>query len=261
MTTKMPVLFISHGSPMHAIEATEPAAAWANLSAILPKPKAIVMVSAHWTTGMPLVGGSAQPETIHDFGGFPAALYRIHYRAPGAPDLAQRVKDLLLEAGIQSGVDGTRGLDHGAWVPLLHMYPEADIPVLQVSIQPHQDGAYHLALGRALASLRQEGVLIIGSGHMTHNLRDFFTQQQKKGVAEYAIAFRDWVDERVEKRNLDELVQWEQCAPHASRAHPTTEHFLPLFVALGAAGREYTVTRICEGFDGGVLAMDAYRLD
>lgn len=261
MNNSMPVLFISHGSPMHAIEATAPAAAWANLPARIPHPKAIVMVSAHWTTGMPLVSGASHPETIHDFGGFPEALYRIQYRAPGSPELAQRIHGLLDQAGIRSGIDGTRGLDHGAWVPLLHMYPTAQVPVVQVSVQPHLDAKHHVALGHALAPLREEGVLIVGSGHMTHNLRDFFLTRQAHGVADYAVAFRDWVDKRVVAHHLSELEQWEFLAPHASRAHPTAEHFLPLFVALGAAGSEYRLTRVCEGFDGGVLAMDAYRFD
>lgn len=261
MRSPMPVLFISHGSPMHAIEATEPAVAWAGVPATIPAPAAIVMVSAHWTTGIPLIGGSTQPETIHDFGGFPQELYQIQYPAAGSPTVARRIHAQLAAAGTQAGIDGTRGLDHGAWVPLLHMFPKADIPVVQVSVQPQRDAAHHLAVGRALAPLREEGILIIGSGHMTHNLRDFFQAPRGRTTAEYAVAFRDWVDERVRTHKLDELLQWEFHAPGASRAHPTSEHFLPLFVALGAAGTGYRTTRICDGFDGGVLAMDAYRFD
>ncbi|WP_211209855.1 DODA-type extradiol aromatic ring-opening family dioxygenase [Uliginosibacterium gangwonense] len=259
MTTRMPVLFISHGSPMHAIEPSTAATAWAEFAAGIPVPRAVLMVSAHWESGIPLLGGNPQPETIHDFGGFPEELYRIHYAAPGAPDVAQEALQLLRDAGFSAGIEGCRGLDHGAWIPMLKMYPRANIPVLQLSVQPALGAPHHLALGRALMALRDTGVFIIGSGHMTHNLRDFFVNPVSSGAVPYVKEFRDWVDQRVRSGNTEELLQWEHLAPHARRAHPTSEHFLPLFVALGAAGEGYKVESSFEYFDGGVLAMDAYK--
>ncbi|GAB4058128.1 class III extradiol ring-cleavage dioxygenase [Uliginosibacterium sediminicola] len=255
-----PSLYISHGSPMHAIENTAAAASWRALAAELGKPRAILMVSAHWETNVPMLTSGAELPTIHDFGGFPEALYRIQYPAPGAPALAERVQTLLREADTCSGLDARRGLDHGAWVPLLHMYPDADVPVLQLSVQSDRGARHLLAVGRALQTLRSEGVLIIGSGSMTHNLRDFFTQRLP-GNGNYAEEFRDWVDARLIAGRVDELLDWETQAPHALRAHPSPEHFLPLFAALGAAGEPYQARNTFRGFDGGVLAMDVYRFD
>lgn len=260
--TQMPVLFVSHGSPMHAVEPSAAARDWALAAGGIARPTAILMVSAHWETELPLLGGTRQPQTIHDFGGFPDELYRIRYAAPGAPDLARRIVALLRDAGLDAGIEGFRGLDHGAWVPLLKMYPQADVPVLQLSVQPGRDAAHHVALGRALVSLRDEGVLIIASGHMTHNLRDYMMSWRGVPSDGYAMAFRDWIAERLEAGREGDLLQWESLAPHARRAHPTPEHFLPLFVAFGA-GRGDTVrpTRFHDGFEQGVLAMDAWRWD
>jgi 4,5-DOPA dioxygenase extradiol len=255
----MPVIFLSHGSPMMAVESNPASQAWATEAARLPRPQAVLMVSAHWESGVPLLGGSAQPEMIYDFGGFPEALYRIRYPAPGVPEIAQQAQALLREAGFTAGIDGCRGLDHGAWVPMLKMYPQADVPVLQLSVQPALGAAHHYALGQALAPLRAAGVLIVGSGHMTHNLRDAFSPKEQGSVAPYAIEFRDWVDSRVRAGQIEELLQWESLAPQAKRAHPTPDHFLPLFVALGAAGAAYQVESLCAGYDMGALAMDAYR--
>lgn len=258
----MPVLFVSHGSPMHAVEASSAARDWVSEAHTIARPKAILMVSAHWESELPLAGGARRPETIHDFGGFPEELYRIRYAAPGAPEIARRVVELLTVAGLDAGVEGCRGLDHGAWVPLLKMYPQADVPVLQLSVQPGMDTAHHVALGRAIAPLREEGVLIIGSGHMTHNLRDYMMSWRGVHSDAYAQAFRDWIAERLETGREAELLQWETLAPHARRAHPTPEHFLPLFVAFGAGhGETVRPTRFHEGFEQDVLAMDAWRWD
>lgn len=261
MNTRLPVFFFSHGSPMHAVEPSAAAQAWQAAVAQIPSPPAILMVSAHWESESPLLTGAETPETIHDFGGFPEALYRIRYPAPGSPELASQALGLLREAGFAAAVDVNRGLDHGAWVPLLKMYPRAEVPVVQLSIQPRQDAAHHFALGAALAPLRECGVLIVASGHMTHNLRDWFAQQGAGEVVPYAREFRDWVDSRVRSGALEDLLAWASLAPHARRAHPSVEHFLPLFVALGAAGTGYTAESLCAGYDGSVLAMDAYRFD
>lgn len=259
MNQSMPVLFVSHGSPMHAIQPSEAAIAWAQQAAQIPRPRAILMVSAHWESSLPLVGGAPLPQTIYDFGGFPDELYRIRYAAHGAPELAQRVLVLLQAAGFKGGVEGCRGLDHGAWVPLLKMYPQADVPVLQLSVQPELGATHHLALGRAIAALRDEGVLIIGSGHMTHNLRDFMMSWRGAKSDGYAMAFRDWIAGNLERGDTAALIDWEDKAPHARRAHPTPEHFMPLFVALGAGEESGVPHRFHDGFEQDVLSMDAWR--
>jgi 4,5-DOPA dioxygenase extradiol len=168
----LPSVFLSHGSPMHALHPGAAGEAWAALGRHLPRPAAILVASAHWETDAPVLTGSARPETIHDFYNFPEPLYRLRYPAPGAPPLAERARSLLEQAGFAAAVDGHRGLDHGAWTPLLYMYPEADVPVVQVSLQSALGTRHHLALGRSIRNLRQEGVLVVGSGHLTHNLRD-----------------------------------------------------------------------------------------
>jgi 4,5-DOPA dioxygenase extradiol len=252
-------LFLSHGSPMHAIEPGGAGKAWAALGKSLPKPRAVLIASAHWETSVPMLTGNPRPQTIHDFGGFPAELYKISYAAPGAPDLATRTVGLLKAAEITAGVDGCRGLDHGAWVPLRWMYPNADIPVVQLSLQPALGTAHHLRLGAALAPLADEGVLIIGSGHTTHNLRDWMTNPRRAEPLRYAQGFADWVDAQLEAHDSGQLVAYRERAPEAARAHPTEEHFLPLFVAWGAAGTEAPVTRVVDGFEAGALSMASYR--
>jgi 4,5-DOPA dioxygenase extradiol len=260
-STRMPTLFLSHGSPMQAVEPGVAGRAWQALGTRLPRPTAIVIASAHWETTLPMTTGSPQPETIHDFGGFPRALYEIRYPAPGAPALAARAGTLLKEAGITAGVDGTRGLDHGAWVPLRWMYPDASVPVVQLAVQPGRGTAHHLALGRALAPLRDEGVLLIGSGHTTHNLRDFMLDRREGAAgapAPYAEAFARWVGEHLAAHDDDALVHYREQAPEAARAHPTDEHFLPLFVAYGAGGRAPGVETIVEGYEGRALALHSW---
>ena len=252
----LPSVFISHGSPMHALEAGPAGVAWGALGKRLGKPQAILIASAHWDTHVPMVTGAARPETIHDFSGFPEALYRIRYTAPGAPKVAARAWALLNDAGFTAAIDGMRGLDHGAWAPLLYMYPQADVPVVQISLQPELGTRHHLQLGRALRTLEEENVLVIGSGHMTHNLRDWM-----RGAGEpqpYAQEFAEWVRERLDAHDLESLADYRTRSPHGARAHPTDEHFVPLFFALGAARDDYRPERIFTGIDAGVLSMDAY---
>jgi 4,5-DOPA dioxygenase extradiol len=252
----MPVLFLSHGSPMTAIEPDELGAVWKALAERLPWPQAVLIVSAHWSTRVPMVSGAARPQTIHDFGGFPDALYRIRYPAPGAPGMAQRAKDLLAEQGIAADIDATRGLDHGAWVPLLRLFPRADVPVLQFSVQPGRCARHHLSLGAAVAPLAAEGVLIVGSGHMTHNLGEWL--RGGTGPSPRTTAFRDWVHARLLAGDTEALLDWPHAAPYAGYAHPTPEHFLPLFVALGAAGERHAAEWLGGGHVGGLLAADNY---
>jgi len=257
--SRLPTLFLSHGSPMNAIEQTPSSEAWAALARKLPQPRAVLMASAHWETSVPMLTGNPKPETLHDFGGFPDALYRVRYPAPGAPELAAEAVMLLKDAGITAGVDGCRGLDHGAWVPLLWMYPDADVPIVEVSLQPELGAARHVALGRALAPLADDGVLIVGSGHATHNLSDWMANPRRHEPLRYAQTFAEWLHGRLVAHDTDALIAYREQAPEAARAHPSEEHFLPLLVAWGAAGEGARAERFATGFDGGALANDSYR--
>lgn len=252
----LPSLFVSHGAPTFAIE---PGLAGAQLGALgraLGKPRAIVVVSPHWMTHGVEITATARPETVHDFGGFPRALYAIQYPAPGAPELAVHIQQMLQTSGIPAALDARRGLDHGAWVPLLHLYPEADVPVVQVSLPAATDAAQAFALGRALAPLAAEGVLVIGSGSLTHNLYEFRTGEVAE--AAYAREFSEWIRQAVLDGDTDRLVHALERAPHAARAHPSTEHFLPLLVAAGAAANAAPATVLDGGIRHGVLAMESY---
>ncbi|HVN35932.1 MAG TPA: class III extradiol ring-cleavage dioxygenase [Casimicrobiaceae bacterium] len=257
--SRLPALFLSHGSPMNGIEVTPSSRAWANLGRELPRPRAVLVASAHWESEVPTLSGNAKPETIHDFGGFPDALFQIRYPAPGAPELAAQAVELLKAAGIAAGVNGCRGLDHGAWVPLKWMYADADVPVVQISLQPERGTAHHVELGRALAPLAENDVLIVGSGHATHNLRDWMTNPRRPQPLRYAQEFADWLHERLAAGDTDALIAYRERAPEARRAHPTDEHFLPLLVAWGAAGEGARAERMSTGIDGGALVNDSYK--
>jgi len=249
-------VFISHGSPMHALQPGAAGAAWKALARRLPKPRAILIASAHWETQLPMLTGSDKPETIHDFYNFPEPLYKLRYPAPGAPEVAKRAQALLKDAGFTAAIDGCRGLDHGAWSPLLYMYPQADIPVVQISVQPELGPQHHVNVGKAVRPLADEGVLIIGSGHMTHNLRDWSRGQG--APAPYAREFQAWVFDKLKEKDVASLVDYRSRSQHGVRAHPTDEHFLPLFFALGAASGKAKPERVYDAIDSGVLAMDAY---
>jgi len=255
--TALPTLFLSHGSPMHALQPGAVRAVWEGIARELPKPKAILIASAHWETDVPAVTGTARPETIHDFYGFPKPLYEIEYPVSGSHEVALKALQLLRKNDFNAAEDPSRGLDHGAWSPLLYMYPKADVPVVQVAVQTALGTQHHIEVGRALAPLSRDGVLIIGSGHLTHNLGD----RNRAGgePAPYATRFQDWVKQRIEGHALDELADYRKLSPDGVRAHPTDEHFLPLFVALGAAREDYKAERLYDGVEMGALAMDAYR--
>ncbi|MFK2879215.1 dioxygenase family protein [Rhodanobacter hydrolyticus] len=258
----LPSLYVSHGSPMTALQPGATGERLAELARALPRPKAIVIASAHWLAHSPLVGGALQPETIHDFHGFPPELYQLRYPAPGAPALAAQVVELLDQAGLAPSLDPQRGLDHGAWVPLRLLYPAADIPVVPVSVQPGQAGpAHQYALGRALAPLREQGVLLIGSGSITHNLHDLRSGYSAEREAPYVRPFIGWIEQKLAAGDVDALLDYRRQAPFAQHAHPTDEHLLPLFFALGAAGEGTHAQRIDAGIDLGFLAMDIYRFD
>lgn len=256
-----PALFLSHGSPMLALTETPAHAFLKDLAASLPRPRAILVASAHWETASPMLNAVAVNRTIHDFRGFPDALYQLVYHPPGDPALAQHIADILDQAGLIARLDTVRGLDHGAWVPLLLAYPEAEIPVLQISVQTERGPAHHLALGRALCALRRENILIVGSGSFTHDLRRFRGQPtdapEQRDVAEFSA----WMDERIETADLDALLDYRARAPHAAEQHPTEEHLLPLFVALGAAGPYPKARRVHQSVEHAILRMDAYAFD
>lgn len=256
-----PSFYLSHGSPMLALDAGKTGQAWQQLVADLPKPKAILMVSAHWGSLQPAVSAASQPETIHDFGGFPAELYEIQYPAPGAPWLAERVAQRLEAAGLPVAVHPSRGLDHGAWVPLQVMYPDASVPVVQLSVQPRQGPEHHYRLGQALAGLQQEGVMIMASGSLTHNLYEVIGDMPDDDPhpPAYVPAFQNWMHEKMLANDVNALLDYRRQAPEAARAHPTDEHLLPLFVMMGAAGKDSQVDRAHHGITGAVLAMDIYR--
>lgn len=261
---RLPTLFISHGSPMLAVEDSPARRFLLELGKSLPRPKAILVFSAHWESmGGTAVSLAAQPETIHDFGGFPAELFAIRYPAPGAPDLAERAAQLLEQAGFRVGRSAGRGLDHGAWVPLRLMYPNADVPTTQVSVIRGATPAEHARMGQALAGLRDEGVLIVGSGSLTHNLYEFRGQGIDAPVPDWVSEFSEWMLSALQENRRDELLDYRARAPHAVRNHPTEEHLLPLYAAMGAAGGDAAGTgmkaeRIHSSYEYGVLAMDVY---
>ena len=254
----LPSLFISHGSPMLALEPGASGPALKRLAAELPRPKAIVLVSAHWESTDLKVTSHPRPETWHDFGGFPPALFAVQYPAPGEPALAARIVDLLADQGLPASLDPKRPFDHGAWVPLSLMYPAADIPVVQISLPSQRGPAGQTEVGRALAALRSEGILIIGSGSITHNLRELDWQAGPESVEPWAKAFRDWMIDKLAADDDVALHQYRQQAPFAVRSHPSDEHLLPLYFARGAGSR-FSIAH--QGWTLGALGMDIYRFD
>ncbi|MFJ7145677.1 DODA-type extradiol aromatic ring-opening family dioxygenase [Pseudomonas protegens] len=252
----LPSLFISHGSPMLALEPGASGPALANLAAQLPRPKAILVVSAHWESQDLRVSAHPHPATWHDFGGFPAALFAVQYPAPGDPELAAQVVELLKAEGLPAQLDNQRPFDHGAWVPLSLMYPQADIPVIQLSLPSRLGPALQTHIGHALASLREQGVLLIGSGSITHNLRELDWHAGPESVEPWAKAFRDWMIEKLAANDEAALHDYRQQAPNAVHSHPSDEHLLPLYFARGAGG-EFSVAHL--GFTMGALGMDIYR--
>lgn len=257
--SRLPTLFISHGSPMLALLDSPAHHFLQQLGKTLPRPSAIVVVSAHWESlGGPAVSLAAQPETIHDFGGFPRALFEMQYPAPGAPQVGEQAAVLLEQAGFEVKRSASRGLDHGAWVPLSLMYPQADIPTLQVSVLRGAGPAEHERLGLALAALRDQGVLVIGSGSLTHNLYEFRGQDINEPAPAWVSEFSAWMADKLAHGNRQALLNYRQEAPHAARNHPTDEHLMPLYAAMGAAGAGAKGERLHASNEYGVLAMDAY---
>lgn len=266
MPTAMPTLFVSHGAPTLVTDPAPTRDFLRRFGGLLPRPKAILAVSAHWDAPEPRLSSGPSPHTMYDFYGFPDALYEMTYPAPGSPALAGQAALLLAKAGLPATQDAKRGLDHGAWVPLTLMYPQAEIPVVQLSISSHLPPEHHLALGRALAPLREEGVLILASGNATHNLRDVFRHDLLEQPAPYAKAFADWLTARVEAGETGPLLRYLDDGPEGPRNHPTADHYLPLLVALGAGlgaiseapGPNQQGRLLHNGYTYGVLSMAAY---
>jgi 4,5-DOPA dioxygenase extradiol len=257
----MPTLFISHGSPMLAVVDSAARRFLKDLGASLPRPAAVVVLSAHYDTPVTEITAGARPETIHDFGGFPSELYRLHYPAPGSPELAEDVAARLADAGVPARLAPVRGLDHGAWIPLSLMFPRADVPVLQVSIDSARSPEWHFGLGQALRPLRDSGTLLLGSGGATHNLASYMHAHGRTDETpppEWVEAFNEWTAGAIAARRLDDLFHYSERAPFAAQNHPTAEHYLPLFVALGAAHDDEHGVRIHSSYDRGLLSLDAY---
>jgi 4,5-DOPA dioxygenase extradiol len=251
----LPALFVSHGSPTLPLDDCPARDFLRGLGATLPKPKAILAVSAHWDTPAPLLNAVARNATIHDFSGFPRALYEMRYEAPGAPALAEETASLLNAANLPAGIDTLRGLDHGAWVPLTLMYPAADIPVLQFSIQRRMGAAYHIALGRALKPLRED-VLILASGGFVHNLHALAWEGGPE--PEWSQHFAAFMHDALIARRDEDLADYRARAPDAAQAHPYDDHLMPLLVAYGAGEKS---ERLHSSVTFGSLRMDAYRFD
>lgn len=258
-TNSLPSLFVPHGAPTFVLNPGAAGAALKTVAQTLPRPRAIVIVSAHWDTEIATVGTADRLETIHDFWGFPEVLYTLRYPATGCREAAEEVAAAIAAAGLAVARDPARGLDHGAWVPLSLMFPDADVPVIPLSLQSVGGPEQAWQLGRALAPLAERGFLIVGSGSITHNLRDYQLARHDGGNAPgYVREFADWLADRIAAGDLPALLDYRRQAPGALRAHPSDEHLLPLYVALGAAGERAQASRFHAGIDDYVIAMDGY---
>jgi 4,5-DOPA dioxygenase extradiol len=251
----MPALFIGHGNPMNAIEDNEFSRAWAEVARSLPKPQAVLCVSAHWETEGTRVTAMKQPRTIHDFYGFPPSLYEKRYLAPGSPDLARMAKGLVRQASV--GLDLDWGLDHGAWAVLCRMFPEADVPVIQLSLDQRKEPAFHYELGRELKGLRKKGVLIIGSGNIVHNLREIAWEDT---AYDWAVEFDAQVKVLILAGDHKKIIHYSKLGPAARLAVPTPEHYLPLLYALGVQHESDGVSFFADKVTLGSMSMRSVRI-
>lgn len=254
-----PSLFVPHGAPTFALHPGAAGAALAQAAVLGERPRAVIVASAHWDSEHPTVGAASRPATIHDFWGFPAQLNDIRYPASGCAEASAEVVRALQAAGFDTRTDAQRGLDHGAWIPLRLMFPDADVPVIPLSIQTQRGPEHHLALGQALAPLAERGFLVLASGNLTHNLRDWqLARRAGPQIAAYVRPFADWIWQRIRAGDVEALLDYRQQAPGAVQAHPQDDHLLPLFVALGAGGAPGDARRLHAGVDETVLAMDIF---
>ena len=253
MSSRLPTIFFGHGNPLNAIQQNAYTAGWAEIGQTLGKPKAVLCVSAHWYIPETAVTAMPQPRTIHDFGGFPRELYEVQYPASGSPALAQRVRDLLMP--IRVGMDQRWGLDHGTWSVLCHVFPHADIPILQLSIDETQPPEFHYQMGQRLAPLRDEGVLVIGSGNLVHNLHTYAWGRHDVEPFDWAVRFETRARKLIMNGDFAPLVDYESLGRDALLSVPTLDHYLPLLYVLGAAQPDESITFPVEGFDGGSVSM------
>jgi 4,5-DOPA dioxygenase extradiol len=253
VTVRMPVVFFGHGNPLNALEDNVYTRAWARLGAEIVRPRAVLAISAHWYVAACRVTAMSAPPTIHDFGGFPPALYAIEYPAAGDPELAARVQALLAPVPVARDMDW--GLDHGTWSVLRHVFPEASVPVVQLSIDATQPPAYHYAQGRKLQALREEGVLVIGSGNVVHNLRAYAWDRSAVAPYDWALRFEQHVRQSLAARAHTELIDYAALGHDAAQAVPTPDHYLPLLYVLGAADESDELTFPVQGFEGGSISM------
>ncbi len=258
MVDRMPVIFFGHGNPMNALASNEWTKGWSALGSSIPKPKAILCVSAHWYLPATLVTAQEQPRTIHDFGGFPRELYEIKYPAPGDSQLANRVKDLLAPVSVR--LDTRWGLDHGTWSVLCHAFPDADVPVIQLSIDETQPARFHYETAKQLASLRDEGVLIMGSGNLVHNLHAYAWGRQQVEPLEWAVRFEERARELIRGGDHDSLVEYERLGRDAILSAPTPDHYLPLLYVIAQMRDGDEISFPVEGFDGGSVSMLSVRI-
>ena len=261
----MPSLFLSHGAPNIVLSDLPAKRFLETLAAELPKPRAIIVASAHFEHDGVAVVTDPEPSMIYDFNGFEDVLYTMTYPAPGSPTVAEQALELLTKSGLEPTRILKRGFDHGAWNPLILAFPNANIPIVQVSIDPNRDARYHYAVGRALAPLADDGILIIGSGHITHNLRGFFQRGRDANFDAMldlaSAAFVAWIEERIIAGDIEALLQWETEAPFATENHPEAEHFMPFFVALGAGGFPSVGRRLHHSVEQGFFAYDHYAFE
>jgi 4,5-DOPA dioxygenase extradiol len=256
----MPAIFFGHGNPMNALQDNDWTAAWAALGKSIPRPRAVLCVSAHWYLPATLVTAMAEPRTIHDFGGFPRELYQVQYRALGSPELARRVQELLAPLPVE--LDHSWGIDHGTWSVLRHVYPSADVPVVQLSMDETQPPAFHFELGKRLAPLRDEQVLIVGSGNLVHNLHTYAWGRHTPEPYDWAVRFEEQAKELMTSAatgsngaNFDALINYDSLGRDALLAIPTPDHYLPLLYVLGATRPQDRITFPVQGIDGGSVSM------
>jgi 4,5-DOPA dioxygenase extradiol len=253
MPSILPAFFFGHGNPMNALEQNAYTEGWSAIGKALPRPRAILSISAHWFVPATGVTITTAPRTIHDFGGFPRELYQVKYPAPGDPDLARRVQKLL--APLEVNLDETWGLDHGTWSVLYHVYPQADIPVVQLSVDETQPAVFHYELGRRLAPLRDEGVLIMGSGNLVHNLHAYAWGRHPADPFDWAVRFEDQVREMVMAGEHQPLIEYEKLGRDALLSIPTPDHYLPFLYALATRQQGDPVAFPVQGVDGGSISM------
>ena len=253
MTNVMPAIFFGHGNPMNALQDSEWTRAWAAIGKNLPRPHAVLCISAHWYLPATLVTAMTSPRTIHDFGGFPRELYQVQYRAPGDPKLARRIQEMLMPSQVE--LDYSWGLDHGTWSVLLHVFPEADVPIVQLSIDETQPASFHFELGKRLAHLRNEGVLIVGSGNLVHNLHAYAWGKHVPEPYDWAVRFETLAKELMMAGEFDALTNYEALGRDAQLAIPTPDHYLPLMYVLGTMNKDDLITFPVQGVDGGSVSM------